>query len=543
MDNNFVIITPSFNNKNYIEYNLASMLNQTYKNWRCIYIDDCSDDGTYEQVESIVGDNKKFTLIKNSENIGATYNYINYLESIKDSDIIVHLDGDDWFIDEDVLDKLNKFYIENNLWMTYGKFVCWDGKEYSPSDPQGTEYLDFIHRNKQYRRDKWRASHLRTYKAKLFKNIDRNDFISKIDKKLFWHASDLSWAFPCLEMCPKDKIGVTNFYTHVYNQNSENILRTRERESTDNAIYEVEIRNKKVYKELKNLKQKASKRYQVNAFGDYRERHTIPKEFSYVYNLSDGEYDLTILQDDNILNYLDGRTKINRKVPIVAIIAEPPHLFNQKQVYERIQKDYNKFDRVIGWHKDLEHLPNFKFRPGETEVSQWNLLPEELDVSKFKMYKKTKLVSFISSLKGISPGHKFRLSCLEHIQKNCNNIDFYGRGINPIDSKLEGLKDYKFSVAIENGPFDNYFSEKILDCMLAGTIPIYYGCPNIEEFFNMDGIITFQNKNELYDIIKNLESEDYYESKLEAVKDNLNRALELWLDNDIYFNRYLKDLI
>ena len=142
----------------------------------------------------------------------------------------------------------------------------------------------------------------------------------------------------------------------------------------------------------------------------------------------------------------------------------------------------------------------------------------------------------------MSPGHRFRLSCLEDIKSKCNNVDFYGRGINPIDSKLEGLKDYHFSVAIENGPFENFFTEKILDCMLAGTIPIYYGCPNISEFFNIDGVITFKDKEDLYNIITNLDTE-FYDSRLEAVEDNFNRALGLWLDNDIYFNRYLKDLI
>ena len=261
-----------------------------------------------------------------------------------------------------------------------------------------------------------------------------------------------------------------------------------------------------------------------------------------MYNLPDGEYDLTILQDDNILNYLDGKIKVNSKKPIVAIVAEPPHLFNQKQVYSRIQKDYDKFSRVIGWHKDLEHLSNFKLRPGETEVSQWNLLPKELDTNQFKIYKKTKLVSFISSLKSMSPGHKYRLSCLESIRSRCNNVDFYGRDLNPIDSKLEGLKDYNFSVAIENGPFENYFTEKILDCMLAGTMPIYYGCPNIGDFFNTDGMIIFKDREHLHSIITNLDVE-FYNSRLEAIEDNFNRALELWLDNDIYFNRYLKDLI
>ena len=83
--------------------------------------------------------------------------------------------------------------------MTYGGFVCWDGSETTVGNPQNTEYPEFVHNYKLYRKDVWRASHLRTYKANLFKNIDTKDFTSNIDNKLYWHASDLAWAYPCLK--------------------------------------------------------------------------------------------------------------------------------------------------------------------------------------------------------------------------------------------------------------------------------------------------------------------------------------------------------
>jgi len=539
--NKFVIITPSYNNENWVETNLASMLNQTYTNWRNIYVNDCSTDNTLKKVNDIVKDNKKFNIISNIENKGATYNYVNFLDQIEDDEIIIHLDGDDWFINEQVLEKLNKFYNDNDVWMTYGGFVCWDGNETTVGNPQNTSYPDIIHAYKLYRKDVWRASHLRTYKAKLFKNIDIKDFTSNIDNKLYWHASDLAWAYPCLEMSGKDKIGVVDFYTHVYNQTPDNQVRTKERESTDNSIFESEIRSKPIYKQLDSLDDISQKLPQINTFGDNRERHTIPKLFSYCYNQSIGEFNLTILQDENILNYLENKIEIDKTKPIIAILAEGPHLFNQQAIYDRIQQDYQKFDKVLGWHESLFNLPNFKFKP-ISEISQWSALPNELDTNQFQIYNKNKMTSFITSNKNMCVGHQFRLDCLNKIQQKNLNVDLYGRGINEIDSKLQGLKDYRFCIAMENDYTNNYFTEKLLDCMLSGTIPIYHGCKNIEKYFDINGIITFETVDELIDILNNL-TEENYKSRLSAIQKNYEIALTWWEDNDRLFNKYLKEFI
>ena len=56
----------------------------------------------------------------------------------------------------------------------------------------------------------------------------------------------------------------------------------------------------------------------------------------------------------------------------------------------------------------------------------------------------------------------------------------------PNTTKWDGLASYSYSIAIENCCKDNYFSEKFTDCILAWTIPIYYGCPNINKYFPKD---------------------------------------------------------
>jgi glycosyltransferase involved in cell wall biosynthesis len=535
--NKFIIITPSYNNEEWVETYYNSIDVQTYDNYKVIYINDNSNDNTQYEIERLTQNNSKFTIINHKENKGASYNYIEYLPSLNldSEDVLVHLDGDDWLAYPTTLENLNDFYNKNDFWMTYGKLITYPNLELG--NPQNTPYSNFVKKHKLYRKDQWRASHLRTYKYFLFSKIENSDLKSKYTQDYFWHASDLSWAFPCLEMCPPDKIGVLDEISYVYNTTGAN--RTQERENPDNIKFEIEIRNKKIYKTLFDKSSPSEKFPQVNTYGDNKERHSIPKTFTYIYNSSGDEYDITILQDDSILDYLNNKIFLNSGKPVVAILAEGPHLFNQKLVYSKVIENYKKFNLILGWHESLHFLPNFKFRP-LTEISQWNLLPIELDINNFKIYDKTKLISFITSNKNMCEGHRFRLSCMNKVKDL--NVDIYGRGINPISSKLEGLKDYYYSITMENAQMPFYFTEKIIDCFLSGTIPIYYGCANIKQYFNSKGIITFNNELELTNIINNL-SPHFYENNFDAVEENYKLALEMWEDNDRFFSKNLINLL
>jgi glycosyltransferase involved in cell wall biosynthesis len=546
MENKFKIITPSYNNEDWLEYNLASILNQTYTNYKILYINDNSTDNTFSKVEGIVGDNPKFKLVNRTENKGATYNYFFELDEYlnNDNDIIVHLDGDDWLFDNNVLENLNKFYNEKDVWMTYGKFYCFDGtNDLKLGYPQNTPHPDFVMEYKLFRQDTWRASHMRTYRTFLFKKFNTNDLISNIDNKLYWHASDLAFQFPFLEMCPKDKVGVVDFPTHVYNQAPKNAIRTQEREHIDNSKFEVEIRNRKHYKEGLS----GEKLPQVNVIGDYRERNNMASDFSYVYNQLDGEFDITLIQDMDIIKFVNGELPIKRG-KIVADIHEAPHLLSQNEVYKAVKENYIKFDRILTFDAELLKLPNAVFRNGGGEVVlNKNVHKQEYptlqDDSLQQIYNKSKHVSFITSNKVMTEGHRVRLECANLVNnKNYDNVDFYGVGIREIKGKIEGLKDYRFSVAIENGIHDNYFTEKILDCFLTGTIPIYKGCQNIEQFFDTRGFIIFNTTDELINILDNLTEEDY-NSRLEYIKINFDKAKDYYYTNNILFNKYLKDLI
>jgi len=104
-------------------------------------------------------------------------------------------------------------------------------------------------------------------------------------------------------------------------------------------------------------------------------------------------------------------------------------------------------------------------------------------------------------------------------------------------TKVKTLKDYMFSIQIENVFEKYFFSDKIVDSFLTGTVPIYKGCTNIKDYFNMDGIITFDTREELLNIVSNLTEKDYTDRK-EAIKDNFERAKEFTHPEDWIFKKY-----
>jgi hypothetical protein len=82
----------------------------------------------------------------------------------------------------------------------------------------------------------------------------------------------------------------------------------------------------------------------------------------------------------------------------------------------------------------------------------------------------------------------------------------------------------QFGIAIENFSHRGYFSEKILDCFLMKTIPVYWGCSNIGDFFNVDGIVKFDNVDDLLYQINKMTPE-YYESYKNIIEQNYSLAL------------------
>jgi hypothetical protein len=109
-------------------------------------------------------------------------------------------------------------------------------------------------------------------------------------------------------------------------------------------------------------------------------------------------------------------------------------------------------------------------------------------------------------------------------------VDSCGKFMNNMNRKCPGefesteycdfLSDYKFMICFENVSKDNYFTEKLINAYKCNTIPIYWGCSNINEYVNMNAILylkpnfTIEDVRILINEIKNLnENENLYNEK------------------------------
>lgn len=100
------IIVPNCNYEHTIEKCLNSVLNQTYKNYEIIFVDDVSTDRSVEIAKSMLKPPHKVIELKQKRLNGGARNEA-YLHLSDDVDYVTYLDSDDWFLDENVLDKIN----------------------------------------------------------------------------------------------------------------------------------------------------------------------------------------------------------------------------------------------------------------------------------------------------------------------------------------------------------------------------------------------------------------------------------------------------
>lgn len=148
------------------------------------------------------------------------------------------------------------------------------------------------------------------------------------------------------------------------------------------------------------------------------------------------------------------------------------------------------------------------------------------------IHTKTKLVSMINSGKKMCKGHRARNEITSQIK---DRVDLFGLLYNPIERKETALNDYMFSIALENAQYETYFTEKILDCFATGTIPVYWGAPDIGNYFNEDGIIKFSDNFNTDQL-----SEDLYYSKMDSVKDNYERCMNIISAEDLLYEEVIK---
>lgn len=202
-----IILTTIYNCEKYLARCLDSIIAQSYTDWVCYLLNDLSTDGSQKIAEDYVKQDSRFILINNTKKYYQPGNYDQVLRSddIDDESIVVEVDGDDYLGARDSLAKVYTLH-KQGYWITHGSFYYTDGRV-GFSKPFDVSSLRITSNN---------ATHLRSWRAKLWKNIDKEDLMFE-----GWYAStagDVFFMLPMLEMAGDDRIKHINLPLYVYNE-------------------------------------------------------------------------------------------------------------------------------------------------------------------------------------------------------------------------------------------------------------------------------------------------------------------------------------
>lgn len=202
----------------YIERCISSVIAQDIKDWTACVVIDPSDDRTVEIAESFAARDSRIKVISNPTQMFATANIVRSIneQSPSDNDIIVTLDADDWFAGPDTLSIVDGYYRKDpNLLVTHGSWVSFPNPSANTNNaPYSTADWD-----KGIRTVDWRASHLRTFKYKVWKHVKDED-LKGPDGLYARVAWDLAIMFPILEMSGRYRVQYVPERIYVYNQES-----------------------------------------------------------------------------------------------------------------------------------------------------------------------------------------------------------------------------------------------------------------------------------------------------------------------------------
>ena len=173
---------------------------------------------------------------------------------------------------------------------------------------------------------------------------------------------------------------------------------------------------------------------------------------------------------------------------------------------------------------------------------------DNIDVS----LKKFKISSLVGR-KALAPGHTVRHQLYDrqkefahfpltvYISTHGKQLpDIWNNVLLPNGDKINLFKEFQFSIVIENVSENTWFTEKLVDCLITKTIPIYWGCPSISEYFDTTGWIIFTNINDLKQKLELLD-ESYYSKYTDVINKNYETA-KLYTDFHENVNRAIRTI-
>jgi hypothetical protein len=214
--------------------------------------------------------------------------------------------------------------------------------------------------------------------------------------------------------------------------------------------------------------------------------------------------------------------------------AEPTH---SKGYYDdfRLVKFLDQFSNIVTCHDifrnnvkfDIPFLPwmiNSNHGPSIFSSSERDLnwLDQNNEINK------SKSISVFCSTQQKTEDHRLRLKFVTALKAHFGDqLDWFGNGINPLERKWEGIADYKYHIALENQSRNNVITEKLYDSFLGLSYPIYYGAPNVYQYFDRRSLSTIDimDINSSIKTIEDILETDPFSAKLPYIIESKTKTL------------------
>lgn len=236
-------------------------------------------------------------------------------------------------------------------------------------------------------------------------------------------------------------------------------------------------------------------------------------DWPYKINPLCGTWENSSIENCDVILTVDCRKKYNKKCLKLLWLYETKSISHKLCRHKAYESDYGDYDYVFTYDKS--------YNTNKSKVIYMDCcFPSWIKINNMNIFSKTKNISMICSNKNMCEHHAYRLKTKDFLSEQIN-IDIYGKGFNEIKEKEQGLCDYRFSVAMENDICNCYYTEKILDCFLTGTVPIYYGSRCVNDVFDSRGIIFLDDYLKTF---KNFNYEEEYNFRLPYIQNNFEIA-------------------
>jgi glycosyltransferase involved in cell wall biosynthesis len=236
-----IILTGFYNAEKYIKRCIDSIKNQTYKDFTCYITHDMSTDNSVNIVQEEIKNDSRFKLISNDKKLYQAGNFDTVIRNnvdILDDDVLIEVDGDDYLPDSEVFTRINDVYKDKDVWIANGRFVYSNGCIGFANKQENFENLRYSN---------FTASHIRTWRAFLWRNIKEEDL--KDSNGNYWQWSgDLCFMFPMLEMATEKHYRFMEDINYVYNE--ENPINEHKVDMSMVVDHAQKIRSKQKYKAL-----------------------------------------------------------------------------------------------------------------------------------------------------------------------------------------------------------------------------------------------------------------------------------------------------